>query len=394
MSKDRPPRVYLRGESWYCDIYVEVPGRRRRKRIRRALVGAGSLEDAVRLATQFQMVLSARVKHRGPPLTGPMTVRHFVSEGWAKYSRPGCKPSTLRRYEQDLRVHLLPHLGGKLLHEITVVDVEILKGDLRDQGLAPSTINHVLGLLRKILNDAVRWELIQSNPVRKVRLLKVPKRTGASGWTVDEGSAFLAVVREHRPRWYPLFITALRTGLRLGELAALKKSDLDLGAKEIHVKRAMSAGEETNTKSGREYILPIDDGLVRALHAHMADCGSRARVFVANDGSTLTSNNVKSTFGTCIRLAGVPRIRFHDLRHTFAEQLAEVGVPLEVLKDLLNHSDSRTTQRYSKTHLAVRREAIRMLPSVEPEVADDDGEGWGLGSEPPDARHPAPKDKE
>ncbi len=323
-----------------------------------------------------------------------MTFRHFVTEGWAKYSKPNCKPSTLRRYEQALRVYLLPHLGGKLLHEITVVDIEILKGDLRDKGLAPSTINHILGLLQKILNDAIRWELVEGNPVKKVQNLKVPKRTGTRGWTVDEGSAFLAVVREHRPRWYPLFVTALRTGLRLGELAALMKSDVDLAAKEVHVKRAMSAGVETSTKSGREFILPIDDELVRTLRTHMSECGRRARVFVADDGGTLTSNNVKSTFATCIRLAGVPKIRFHDLRHTFAEQLAEAGVPLEVLKDLLNHSDSRTTQRYSKTHLAVRREAIRKLPSVEPEVADDDGEGMGSGSEPPDAHRPTPGDEE
>ena len=174
--KERPPRVYLRGETWTCDIYVKVPGRKRKKRTRFALPEAHSFEDAQSKAHRLRVVLETKLAARLKEPKVPMTLARFTEEVWTVRRRGHYKPATWRGHQQKLRVHILPRFGGVQLHEIKAMDIEIFVAELRDQKLAPTTINKSLGLLNKILNDAIRWDWLGINPMKKVDRCKVTTR--------------------------------------------------------------------------------------------------------------------------------------------------------------------------------------------------------------------------
>lgn len=392
--KRRPPRVYLRGTAWTCDIYVKRPGQDRAKRFRRALPDAHSLHEAQVQAQEIRTAVEALMEEPCADLMGPLTFQRLVDEVWSPHVVHELSPATARRYEQILRLHLLPRFGHKLLSDIGVLDIKMFKRKLRERELAASTVNHILALLRKILSDAKDWRMIDSNPVGAKEFMRTTARIKPRGWTAEECLAFLAAVREERPRWYPLFLTALLTGLRTGELAALKWTDIDFAGRTINVKRAFSAGKEKCTKPDREFDMPIPDELVEVLLEHRSRAGRRVRVFTANDGSVLTSNNMKSTFKTCTKSAGVRKIRFHDQRRTFAEQLLVSGAQIEVISKLLNHSDIGVTQRYLQNYEDLKRGAIERRPSLTGQAEAGDSRAQASASRPPDTPRSTPKDEE
>lgn len=300
---------------------------------------------------------------------------------WKDTRRADWKPTAYRGYEQILRVHLVPAFRGKTVRSITVEEVQRYKSDrLNKDELSPKTVNNHLGVLGSLFEDAVRWRYAAHNPVRQVKPCRVDRLDeDFDFWTAEESERFLAAIQEVRPRWFPFFLTALRTGLRLGELAALRWMDVDFTSRKVHVRRSYSHGVETTPKSGKGRSIPMSAQLYTALVEHKLANGGAERVFLSDEGVVLDNNRVKHPFWRGIEKAGVRRIRIHDLRHSFASQLVMAGESLFKVQRLLGHSEATMTQRYAHLRAEDLGESVSVLDNADNSAARLRHAGPGKG---------------
>jgi integrase len=268
-----------------------------------------------------------------------------------------CKPSYQRTTEQTIRCHLVPFFGNVDLRDIEVEDVEQYKA-LKAKTHAPKTVNNHLGVLSVALNRAVAWGYADLNPVARVRPLRLPPQE-FTFWDQSQSEAFLEAITREDPAWFPFFLTALHTGMRLGELFALRWEDLDFPKRQLRVVRSVNRGDLTTPKSGRSRSIPMTERLRHTLKSARHLRGKL--VFCRENGGYLSRDVVKHPFDRCTRKAGLPVIRLHDLRHSFASQLVMAGVPLLAVQQYLGHADLKMTMRYSHLSPQMRDGYIQRL---------------------------------
>ncbi len=274
-----------------------------------------------------------------------MTVSELATYWIENYARHQKQPTSVKRDEQMLRIQILPTLGNLRLMDVTPHRVELWLYRLKDQKLSPKSCNNCLGLLKKMFTDAVRWGFVRQNEVARVRQLKAPE-TETLFWTLEEGKRFMAYTKESFPEMYPVFAIALYSGLRLGEIRALQWDCVDLERGTILVKRKFCNARRLvveGTKGGKARQEPINKPLRDVLVELLA---RRDSDYVVPRGAFSWSHAHRIMDRLC-EGAGVQRIRFHDLRHTFASHLVMAGTPIYDVKVLLGHADLKTTQRYA-----------------------------------------------
>ena len=225
---------------------------------------------------------------------------------------------------------------------------------LGDGGRAEDVLQNVwLTVLRKILSVAVEQELLKHVP--QVKWLKTPE-PDFDFLTFEEADL---LARHADPEWYPMIVVALRTGLRLGELLALRWADVALRTGKMMVRQASARGVVGTPKSGRRRDIPLSDEVVSVLKRHRHLKGEL--VFCQDDGTPLTKGQCKWPLWRACRRAELREIGWHVLRHTFASHLTMLGAPLKVVQELLGHSTIEMTTRYAHLSPDVRRDAVRML---------------------------------
>jgi integrase len=254
--------------------------------------------------------------------------------------------------EQQVRLYIVPHLGQHPLDKLTPAHVQQWLNDLQAGALAPRTAHHALSKLRQALSLAVRQGYIARNVASLVDAPSVP-RYQAAVLTVPQVHALLAAVDNHRLA--PLYHLACYRGLREGELLALRWADVDLQAGTLRVTRAKTpAGNRT---------IPLGAALVARLQAHWHLQQEERRiedthwkehglVFPTGVGTPISARNLLRHFKALLRRAGLPNIRFHDLRHSCASLLAAEGTPLPVTARILGHNQISTTAEIY-THVAL-----------------------------------------
>jgi integrase len=174
----------------------------------------------------------------------------------------------------------------------------------------------------------------------------------------DEAERLLAAAREE---WWTMILVALRTGLRHGELLALRWVDIDLNRGKLQVRRTVAKGVVGTPKNGREREVPLSSETVAALKAYRHLRGEL--VFPRMDGRIQhPSNCTKPLWRTCER-AGLRRIGWHVLRHSFSSHLVMRGVPLRTVQELLGHASMEMTMRYAHLSPNVVRDAVELLDS-------------------------------
>lgn len=288
-------------------------------------------------------------------------------EWFENHAKPRKAPGTVAENESLLRRDLIPAFGGMKLGDMAPQHIDDLVLRLR-KGMSDASVNRRLELIRSIFNYHKRRRNVLYNPMDGVAFLKVDPKP-MKFWTLEEGRTFLEhaqVKYEGTPQEhvYLLYMLALNTGMRFGELLALKWSAVDLSSGLIMVCRTLchhTRQVRETTKGRRIRHIPINDALYGLLEAAKARRGGVEWVLHTGD-TPLDENNIRSRhWDRDIAESGVSRIRIHDMRHTYASHFLMNGGELFKLQAILGHADIRTTMNYSHFSKAYLLENVNIV---------------------------------
>ena len=301
-----------------------------------------------------------------PSPSPPLTFAQFAEQSFlAIYAAVHNKPSELAAKTTILRCHLIPAFGERPLSSIKAQDIERYKAKKLAEGCARKSINNHLAVLSRLLRLAEEWEVLPRAP--RLKLIA----------TVDPDFVFLdfhdseALLAAAEPQWRGLILFALRTGLRLGELRALRWQDLNLAGRKVLVRRAAWNSTIGSPKGGRPREVPLSEEVLAMLRALDQPASPSALVFGHPSGRMYHRNEMKWPLWRACKAASIRKIGWHVLRHSFASQLVMRGVPLKAVQELLGHRDIRTTMRYAHLSPQSRREAVERLSPPPPQGQGD-----------------------
>ena len=346
--------VARKGDRFYAVVYEGLDPLTGRER-RRWYPAGTDRETAEDLAHQL-----AAVHRDGGRERSSLTVAVYLQQRWLPAKELALRVSTWDGYRRNIEQHIVPTIGKIPLRHLRPDHLERLYAQLLDNGkvhhvggLCTKTVVEIHMILRRALDDAVRRGLIVNNPAR---LAHAPKRSRlASGiprvWTADELRQFLNSTRNHRYH-AALWVTA-STGMRRGEVLGLRWGDIDLAAGQLSVARSLiSVGYELHVTRGKtrnsRRSIDLDPTTVAVLQAwrqrrrsedpHLDTADLDQHVFCRPDGQPTHPQLLSDAFGKLIERSGLPKIRFHDLRHTHATLLLKARVPIKVVSERLGHA--------------------------------------------------------
>lgn len=331
------------------------------KRVRRSVSGKARREVVDKLT-----VLRRRMEAGLQPTSDRLTVGAYL-EDWLDASRSTVRPSTWRRYAGMVRTHHAAHVGRVSLTKLTPGDVERMLRAMADAGLSARTCHHARAILRTALTRAVRHGLILRNAAGLAEPPHVEHRE-VEAWDAPQVRTFLESIRGHRLE--ALFTIAVVTGLRQGELLGLRWSDVHMTAGTLTVRHSLQRVDgrlqlvETKTSRSRR-TLPLPELALRALRTARDGPMIGTHLFTTASGSPLYGTAVYRDFLAATAAAGLPRIRFHSLRHTAASLLLAQGTHPRVVMEMLGHSTiALTMNTYSHVIPALERDAADRMNAI------------------------------
>lgn len=321
-----------------------------------------------------------------------LTLGQWLIRWLEEYVRPTDRATTLDGYARDLRNHVLPTLGNRPIGSITTADVQRLYNALRENGrltlrkqygpgLSNTTIRRVHTLLHQAMDAAVREHLIPANPVSGAEAPKRHYKTMRVLNARQLDTLIKAIERE--PIWHDFFYTELTTGLRRGEICGLRWGDFDSKEGTIKIQRTVKRlhGEfvydDTKTFAGERTIY-LPESTADLLRMRKKEASS-VWIFPnplkpeepTNPGSAYTK--LKSI----LKESGLPSIRFHDLRHTFATHALANGVDAKTLSGILGHTDaSFTLDTYTHVTSDMKEKASQVIGDFMEEIFGKELKPW------------------
>jgi integrase len=349
--------ITLRNDGrWVARYTVETPtGPKPRKTI--SIYGKTRKEVADKLAA----ALADRNKGLTFDAEG-LTVAEYLDR-WLASTRDSVKPVSWERYRSNVRLHISPIIGNVKLAKLAPHHVQSLYDEKR-RTMSPASVRLIHGVLSAALKQAVAWRLIPENVAMATKRPK-PQPVEIAPLSAEQAKALLRAVEGDR--YESLYVLALTTGARIGELLALRWSDLDVDSSPavLRIERTRSAAKEgpqfTSPKGNRGRIAHLTPRAAEALRSHRARQHAERLavgaaweegdlIFPTRTGAPLRPSNLSDDhFKPLLERAGLPRsIRFHDLRHTCATLLLARGVHPKLVQELLGHSSiALTLDRYS-----------------------------------------------
>jgi integrase len=295
-----------------------------------------------------------------------ITVQEFLGT-WLETVKPSITDSTWTRYEGLLRLHALPFIAHLRLGRLGPFHLEQLYMGRMKAGLSPTTVLQLHRVLHHALRDAVRWSVVPRN----VSDLVTPPRRARYEFCVLSADQAQALVRAvEGDRLEALYVLAITTGMRQGELFGLGWTDVNLRTRSLRLVRQLK------TRSSRRQIL-LPRIAVDALKRHHdrqdqerrligAGWEDNGLVFPNQAGRPINpSNFMPRDFYPLLERAGLPRMRFHDLRHSAATLLLELGIHPKVVSEMLGHSQiSITLDLYSHVTATMQQHAVEALDGL------------------------------
>jgi integrase len=375
---------------WWAQLPPDEQGQRPKRRAR-------TQREAQQKLREMQ-----REREQGLNLTAKQpTVEEFAQTWLEEVVKRTCKASTHTNYTNVMRYYVLPHIGQLRLDKLTTQRVQRLFNDLADAGYSPDTVHNAYLRLRGMLTVAVEYRLVAHNVAIAIRLPKT-RKSGQRALAVDEVRTFLRAVAGQRLEL--LYHVLVKLGVRRGEGLGLCWRDLDWEVGTIEITQQVQApdGKTSITKpktEGSERTLPLPPRLLERLREHRAvqreeravlgdAWQEHGLIFPSEVGTPLSPRNVLRHFALAkVRAGLVPgdndsaeadkagtvsedeheedrgngRLRLHDLRHTCATLLGELGVEERVIGAILGHVPATVTARYAHVSLAAMREALELL---------------------------------
>jgi len=330
--------VYKKDNRWYIDYYLPN-GRRKREVVSIEGVDPSKInrEDAKK-ALSIRKSEFAQGKFDIAQTKKPIPFKK-LTDRYLEYSKTNKR--AWQRDELSLK-HLKSFFKGKTLQQITPWLIEKYKSE-RKQKVKPSTVNRELDTLRHMLNMAVIWKNIEESPYKGIKHFKVNN----SNLRILSNSEFNDLYEAASSELRPILLTAYTTGMRLGEILNLKWKDVSL--KEDYILVRDSKNYESRTIS-------IHPTLGETFH-HLKKRSESEFVFEGR-------KTIKRAWQKALRLSGIAHCRFHDLRHTFASNLAMNGVDIVTVAELMGHKDLSMTKRYSHPSPQHKKQAIAKLGSI------------------------------
>lgn len=314
-----------------------------------------------------------------------LTVTEFLTQWLRDSAKRRVSAGTYESYESIVRVHLAPGLGAQRLARLSPLHIQSLYSRLQDQGspdgcgpLAPGSIRKIHGVLHQALAQAVRWQILPRNPSDSIDLPTVPDEAPSTFGHADL-ERLLKLARD-KPVYLPLLL-ALATGMRRNEILGLRWSDVDFEAHRLAVQVALTHTREglqlkapKTPKSRRPIDLP--SWAVTLLRRHQATQSQERQTLVGAyqdndlvicrpDGRPMVPRVLTRQFQKLARSAGFDGGRLHDLRHTHATVLLELGLNPKVVSERLGHARvSMTLDRYSHVLPHLQKEAAERLDTA------------------------------
>jgi integrase len=317
---------------------------------------------------------------QGVLATGPkQAFGEYINQWLEHVHKPTIRVSSYVTYRSLIRNHIIPGLGRIAIQKLTPQRIQAFYSTLQEKGLAPQSISSIHAILLSSLDNAVRWNLVSRNVVSLVSSPHV-ERHEAKILNTKEAMQLLETVKGNR--MYGIILIAVTTGLRRGEILSLHWNDINLQDGTLYVHRTVNrftgygfVENDSKTKSSRRKIaLPkvVVDALVE--HNSMQDhlrqkAGSkwieRNIVFSNATGNYIQPNYVRIRFHELLTRAGLPDMRFHDLRHSAATILLVMGVHPKVVQELLGHSSIAITMNvYSHLLPSMQGDAMNLVNDV------------------------------
>jgi integrase len=340
--------VVRKGKMWHGRFYADVLGQEKR---RKASVPLGSTRDMNK--TEAKRKLRTLLEEMGLNSDSHLErtevgARTFGSEAawWRENRLPIFKPSCQETMGSHLEKYLLPRFGSLPIAAIDERRVQEFIADLTrmeytwpngvKKRLSPKSIRNIVGVLKQILGEKVwrEWKLsLPEIPLKEQRCFSP--------------NEMLQIINTADGQWKVLFATLATTGLRCGEAFGLHVEDLDLAAGRIYVRRSIWNGEEVSVKTKQGYrAVNIEPALVGMLIAHLGD-RKGGRAFQTRTGTPFCKSNVRRKLNQILKKLNLAPAGLHAFRHGRVSVLQQNGVPGDLVKEWVGHSNLRTTSRYT-----------------------------------------------
>jgi integrase len=344
------------------------------RRVRKSVYGKTKEEVRVKVAAAMR-----RRDDGLAPAPDRLTVAAYLTD-WLASTEGQIRPSTFYSYSTIVAKHLIPTIGQVRLVALTGAQVEAMMRSRSKLGLSPRRVALIRATLRVALGRAVRLHIVARNVVTETR---PPKQDPATVVPLDNAqlTALLAAVEGHRLE--ALFVLAVKSGMRSGELIGLQWGDVHLNRSEVYVRHALQriAGEQElvapKTKAG-ERTIALSAKAVDALRAHRvrqvqerlaAGAGWQPTipdlVFCTATGTPLDQANLLRSLHAILEREKLPRQRFHDLRHAMASAMINDGISPKVVQERLGHSTITMTMAiYAHASSKARRDAADRMDAL------------------------------
>ena len=335
--------------------------------------------------TQKEAVKAARQtnqqKDQGTLLfSEDQTLNDFLTAWLRDTVRNNVRERTYGRYREIVMLHILPTLGKVTLQKLIPQQLQMLYNQKLEEGYAPQTVKHIHRVLHKALSDALKWQLVVRNVCDAVSAPRVPRKE-MQVLSGKQGQQFLEAAKGDPLE--ALYVLALTTGMRQGELLALKWEDVDLTTGTLQVKRTITRlvekrftlSEPKTAKSRRRIHLTrmaieaLKQHRIRQREVRQAAgpaWNEQEWIFCNVIGNPIdVGNMIRRSFRPILVKGELPIIRFHDLRHSTASLLLTLGVHAKVVQELLGHSQiSLTLDTYSHVLPSLQEEAVNCLDTL------------------------------